>query len=93
MIKRTLYFGNPCTLRKKDMQLTIAYPPEEKREDAAVPIEDVGMVILDNPQIIVSNALLMALNENNSAIISCDTSHLPYGMMLPMFSSKNFTTS
>ena len=73
------------------MQLTIAYPPEEKREDAAVPIEDVGMVILDNPQIIVSNALLMALNENNSAIISCDTSHLPYGMMLPMFSHHAFT--
>ncbi|MGC1390443.1 MAG: type II CRISPR-associated endonuclease Cas1 [Bacteroidales bacterium] len=76
---------------KKDMQLQISYPVEENKNDSLVPIEDVGLVILDNPQIIVSNALLMALNENNSAVISCDTSHLPYGLMLPMFSHHAFT--
>lgn len=91
MIKRTLYFGNPCILRKKDMQLQISYPVEESKEDSSVPIEDVGLIILDNPQIILSNALLMALNENNSAILSCDTSHLPYGLMLPMFTHHAFT--
>ena len=82
MIKRTLYFGNPCSLRKKDLQLQITYPAEEIKNDGSIPIEDVGLVILDNPQILLSNALLMALNENNTAIISCDTSHLPYGIML-----------
>jgi CRISPR-associated protein Cas1 len=91
MIKRTLYFGNPCSLRKKDMQMQISYPADEKKEDTSIPIEDVGLVILDNPQILLSNALLMALNENNSAVISCDTSHLPYGLMLPMFSHHAFT--
>lgn len=91
MIKRTLYFGNSCTLRKKDMQLHINYPVEENKVDSSIPIEDVGLIILDSPQIIISNALLMALNENNSAIISCDTSHLPYGLMLPMFSHHAFT--
>jgi CRISPR-associated protein Cas1 len=91
MIKRTLYFSNSCTLRKKDMQLHINYPVEENKDDSSVPIEDVGLIILDNPQIIISNALLMALNENNSAIISCDSSHLPYGLMLPMFSHHAFT--
>jgi CRISPR-associated protein Cas1 len=91
MIKRTLYFSNPCTLKKKDMQLQISYPAEENKEVSTVPIEDIGLIILDNPQIIISNAMLMALNENNSAIISCDTSHLPYGLMLPMFSHHAFT--
>jgi len=91
MIKRTLYFSNPCSLRKKDNQLLISYPAEEKKSDTSIPIEDVGLVLLDNPQILLSNALLMALNENNSAIISCDTSHLPYGLMLPMFSHHAFT--
>ena len=91
MIKRTLYFGNPCSLRKKNMQLQITYPVEENKEDSVISIEDIGLMILDNPQIILSNALLMALNENNSAIISCDTSHLPYGIMLPMFSHHAFT--
>lgn len=91
MIKRTLYFGNPCSLRKKDMQLQISYQVEENKEDCVIPIEDIGLMILDNPQITLSNALLMSLNENNSAIISCDTSHLPYGLMLPMFSHHAFT--
>jgi CRISP-associated protein Cas1 len=91
MIKRTLYFGNPCSLRKKDMQLVVSFPIEEGKEDNSVPIEDVGLVILDNPQIIIGNALIMALNENNSAVISCDTSHLPYGLMLPLFSHHAFT--
>ena len=91
MIKRTLYFSNPCSIRKKDNQLQISYPVEEKKPDTSIPIEDVGLVILDNPQILLSNALVMALNENNSAIISCDSSHLPYGLMLPMFSHHAFT--
>jgi CRISPR-associated protein Cas1 len=67
------------------------YTEEDRKIDTAIPIEDIGLIILDNPQIIISNALLMALNENNSAIISCDTSHLPYGLMLPMFSHHTFT--
>lgn len=91
MIKITLYFGNPCSLRKKDLQLQIGYPVEENKEDSSVPIEDIGLIMLDNPQIIISNALLMALNENNSAILSCDNSHMPYGLMLPMFSLHAFT--
>jgi CRISP-associated protein Cas1 len=91
MIKRTFYFGNPCSLRKKDMQMNISFPEEEKKEDGTVPIEDIGLIILDNPHINLTNALLMALNENNTAIISCDTSHLPYGVMLPLFSHNTFT--
>jgi CRISP-associated protein Cas1 len=73
------------------MQLQISYPVDENKEDSVIPIEDIGLMILDNPQILLSNALLLALNENNSAVISCDTSHLPYGLMLPMFSHHAFT--
>jgi len=73
------------------MQVLISYPVEENKVDSSIPIEDIGLIMLDNPQIYISNALLMALNKNNSAIISCDTSHLPYGLMLPMFSHHAFT--
>jgi CRISP-associated protein Cas1 len=90
MIKRTLYFGNSCALRKKDMQLVISYLSEEKKDDASVPIEDIGLVILDNAQITLSNALIMALNENNTAIITCNISHMPYGLILPMYSNTTF---
>jgi CRISPR-associated protein Cas1 len=39
----------------------------------------------------LTHALLMALNENNTALISCNTSHMPLGLMLPMFSHHAFT--
>jgi CRISP-associated protein Cas1 len=91
MIKRTLYFGNPCTLKKKDMQMQIYFPSEEMKEDTTVPVEDIGLVILDNPQIFISHALMMALTENNTAIISCNSKHMPSGLLLPMFSHHAFT--
>jgi len=91
MIKHTLYFGNSCFLKKKDMQLKIVYPKENTRNESSVPIEDIGLIILDSPNITISNSLLMALNESNSAIISCDASHLPNGLMLPMFTHHAFT--
>lgn len=73
------------------MQLNISYPEEDKKDIIYVPIEDIGLIVLDNPNITLSNALLMALNENNTSVISCDSSHLPYGLMLPMFSHHAFT--
>jgi len=91
MIKRTLYFGNPCYLKKKDQQLAIEFPEKENKPSASVPIEDIGMLVLDSPHITLTNALIAELNQNNVAVISCDTKHLPYGLMLPMFSHHAFT--
>ncbi len=91
MIKRTLYFGSVCNLKKKDMQLTVSYPEEEKKDPINVPIEDIGLIVLDNPYIYLTNALMMSLNENNTAVITCDSSHLPFGLMLPMYSHHAFT--
>lgn len=91
MIKRTLYLGNACYLKKKNMQLFVAYPDEEKKDAVSLPIEDIGLMVLDNPHISITNALLASLNENNTAVISCDGSHLPFGLMLPMYSHHAFT--
>ena len=91
MIKRTLYFGNSCYLKKKDMQLAIEFPEKGNKPVATIPIEDIGIVILDSPHITITNALIAELNQNNVAILSCDAQHLPYGLMLPMFSHHAFT--
>ena len=87
MIKKTLYFGNPCYLSQKDMQLKIQIPANEENPAdriTSVPIEDIGIIILDNPQITVTQTVMSSLLENNSAIITCATNHLPAGMMLPL---------
>lgn len=83
MIKRTLYFGNPAYLHKNNLQLKI-HEPKTNNELGSIPIEDIGVVLLDNPQITITHALMTALLERNTAIISCDSKHLPTGLMLPL---------
>lgn len=90
MIKRTLYFGNPCYLSKKKDQLWVEYPEEEK-EARSVPIEDVGIVVLDHPRITITQALLGAITENNAVVVNCDARHLPFAMMLPAATHHAYT--
>ncbi len=88
MIKRTLHFSNPAYLSLKDKQLQIDLPHlkvlGEKDSKKTVPVEDVGIVILDNQQITITHGCIAALLENNAAIITCNTTHHPTGMMLPI---------
>jgi len=50
--------------------------------DNTVPIEDIGVVILDHSQITITQYLISKLLENNVALINCDETHLPKGLML-----------
>ena len=81
MIKRTLYFGNSAYLSHRNNQLVIKKKSEDEK---TVPIEDVGFIVLDSPQITITNALLEGLIENNCAIINCGKTHLPIGLLLPL---------
>lgn len=83
MLKRTIYIGNPSYLKVKDNQLYIE-DPLSKEIKGTVPIEDMGFLVLDHPQITISNPLIVMLQQHNVAIISCDESHLPLGLMLPI---------
>ena len=90
MIKRTLYFGNPAYLSMRLKQLVIRKPdkepPDNNPDDVrTIPIEDIGVVILDHRQITVTQSLLEELLENNCAIITCSSNHLPAGLMLPLY--------
>jgi CRISPR-associated protein Cas1 len=80
MIKRTLYFGNPAYLSTNLDQVVIKLPNTDEKK--TIPIEDTGIVILDNQQITISQALIAKLLENNVALITCDASHHPLGLML-----------
>lgn len=109
MIKRTLYFGNPAYLSKKNDQLLIKSPEEKSAEIEdlsgeiepekndkyksrsninTIPIEDIGILILDNQQITITQGLLYFLLQNNTALVSCDSSHMPVGLFLPLDSNQ-----
>lgn len=90
MIKRTIYIGNPSYLRLNQNQLVVR-EPESKEIIGTVPIEDIALLLLDHYQITISNQLLVKLQGNNVAVISCDEHHLPFGMMLPMFGHSEYS--
>lgn len=94
MIKKTLYFGNPAYLSLRDNQLVIKLPevesndtlPDSMKYDMVrtIPIEDIGVVVIDNKRITLTSAILEALLENNSAVITCDKRSMPVGLLLPL---------
>lgn len=94
MIKRTLYFENPAYLSLKNKQLAIRLPeveknstlPESFKQESVrtIPIEDIGIVILDNKQITITSGLIEALLGNNCALISCGSNRMPIGLQLPL---------
>lgn len=101
MIKRTLYFGNSAYLSVRLGQLEIRLPevvnnstlPDNFKESVIkrVPIEDIGVVVLDNKQITITQGAMNALLDNNVAVIACDEHRMPSGLMLPL--SCNTTQS
>ncbi len=82
MIKRTIHIGSPCTLRRREGQLVVQYPKELGLEDKTVPIEDIGVLIMDHERVVVTQLLLAALLDNNAAVITCNEQHLPTGLLL-----------
>lgn len=79
MLKRTLYFSNPAYLSTRLNQLIIE-SPKSSNPHKTIPIEDIGVVILDNSQITITQPLLNQLLENNVAVITCDAQHHPMGL-------------
>src|SRR5690606_25636330 len=83
MLKRTIYIGNASYLKFRDNRLTIE-DPSTKETKGSSPIEDIGFVVVDHYQITFSRQLIIALQQNNVALISCDETHLRLGLMLPI---------
>lgn len=71
MIKKTLHFGNPAYLCLRQEQLVIQQPEVEKNDtipehlkrecERTIPIEDIGVVVLDNRRITITSGAISAL--------------------------------
>lgn len=86
MLKRTLFFTTPLDLSLRNNQLIIntRQMPEVKN---SVPIEDIGVVVLENQQINITLPLLNALSDNNAAVIICGENFMPNAMLLNLDSN------
>ena len=82
MIKRTILLESKAYLSTSNEQLVIAYPNEE-RTSVRVPIEDLGLMVIEHRQITLTSVLLEKLMEANVAVINCNSQHMPSGQLLP----------
>lgn len=83
MIKKTIFLSSPSHLSIKNCQLV--YSPKGENghvEDRTFPVEDIGFVVLESPQITLTVPVLQHLMDNNVAVIVCNQKHLPSGMFL-----------
>lgn len=87
MIKRTLYIENQARLYTKNEQLCMDFDDTSKK----VPIEDIGILILDNSHISITQFSIFKLLENNVAVLWCDPKHHPLGLLLPLYTNSTFT--
>lgn len=78
MLKKTLFFSNKASINTRLEQLVI----KTDQRDTTVPIEDVGFVVIEHPEIYISITTLSKLTENNVAVIFCDQKHMPSSMLL-----------
>lgn len=81
MIKRTLFFESAGYLHAKLNQLVFVPKVGEQRQ---TPIEDVGFVIIENQSILLTAHCIQSLADNNTAVVFCNSSHMPSSMLFSM---------
>ena len=94
MIKRIIEVSSASYLSMKNRQLLIQ---RTKQPTQSLPIEDIGVLILDNTAISYTQAMLNHCLANNTVVILCNQQHLPHAILYPLnqnsLHSKLFTTN
>jgi CRISPR-associated protein Cas1 len=78
MLKKSILLENKASISTKNLQLVI----KSEIRESTIPIEDIGFIVIDNPEIYLSIPAMNLLIENNTCVIICNTNHLPNGMFL-----------
>lgn len=79
MAWRSLLIQNPARLSLKNAQLHL----ENDEGEFSVAVEDLTCIVLESHHITLSHALLSACQENGVCIVTCDSSHMPNGILHP----------
>lgn len=80
MIKRIVEISSAGYLWTKNQQL---YFQKNKSSTQTIPIEDIGVLVLDNPALSYSQTLINRCVANNTCIIVCSPKHLPQAIIYP----------
>lgn len=87
MLKRILMFTTPVYLSLRNQQLVLTFK-EDPEKSTTIPIEDVGMVILEHQQAIATLPALNALTEGGVQVVLCNAKGMP-SSLLQSFTGNN----
>lgn len=82
MIKKTIYFSKPCSVSLRQCQMEIT--DKETGDVKTVPIEDIGIVLVENQRVSMTMPVLNALADNNTTVVICNEKMQPNALFLPM---------
>lgn len=77
---RSLFISKPARLSVKNRQLLLK---QEFGQSVNLPLEDIAVLVLETPQAIITSALLSEFAAHDIAVITCDATHHPNGVLLP----------
>ncbi len=81
MIKRIVGIEQRSYLYKKNQQLVVE---QDQCIQGTIPIEDLGVLVLSDPAIVLTQSLIVACLEEGAVIIFCDRRHMPASVLLPL---------
>ena len=84
MLKRAIYITNQVSLSVKNNQLVIL--PKDST-CSTIPIEDIGYVIIEHQQTMITIPAMNALSDNNVAVVFCGKNLMPRSMLLNLETS------
>lgn len=60
---------------------------QNDQEAARIPIEDIAVVVLANPEIVITQSVLAALMKKNVAVVICGPNKMPAGMSMSLWAN------
>ena len=82
MIERIIDISErPARLSVREGLLVIEH---EEGQRTTVPLEELAALVVSNPCVIYTHAVLSGIAAHGGAFVACDQKHLPAGMLLPL---------
>ena len=86
MLKRTIIVTSPSRLTLKNGQLVCTCISDDTDVKTA-PVEDIGIVIVENQRATLSVPLISALAANNASVVFCDSHFMPSSVTMSLCSN------
>lgn len=77
---RSIVISNPAKLSVKNNQLIIF-----QEEEAALPLEDISVVLIENQQVNITSKLLSDMSDFNVLLFICNNKHIPNAVFTPFY--------